>query len=313
MQHEIGHKLNKRPRPEGYIEDNLKKILKFLSNSCRDYDAGDEDEAIRMALELRKLLYDGGSSHALLTQWGVKNTLRFVDTGIYPRLLDIALQEFADERENGQIALEGNPGLSGLVTIKFDSNGAPYFAPPLGESVFHQQDPRRKAYGGMHSFDSWWDAELVKASSGRIFSRKNLILIIANQDAGAHVDPELDADFQDLCVDNLGIQARVGVSKDEAEDFLSGEGEPIPAVSKNLPYASIRQIVFEVQTTIERYLQPVKPGQMLLAQPYSRTLVERPILGPYMTLATPVLPESLAEHRARVFSHKPTDWETRSG
>ena len=37
--------------------------------------------------------------------------------------------------------------------------------------------------------------ELVKDAHGSLFSRKKLVLVVANKDGGSHVDPQLDDDY----------------------------------------------------------------------------------------------------------------------
>lgn len=61
-------------------EEQLKVQLEFLNSSSRAYDEGDSSEAIRLAVTVRVLCHSTNSSHALLDQLGILDTLMFVDT-----------------------------------------------------------------------------------------------------------------------------------------------------------------------------------------------------------------------------------------
>ena len=51
-------------------------------------------------------------------------------------------------------------------------------------------------------FDVWWQKIVIIDAKKQKFSRKDLILALANKVGGAHVDPELDADYAALSRDN---------------------------------------------------------------------------------------------------------------
>lgn len=73
-------------------------------------------------------------------------------------------------------------------------------------------------------------------SQGKVLTRKQLILIAANQDGGAHIDPALDEVYASLSRKNsLLWVANVG-----------GEEHPIPKADR----AAIRQIAHEVLCTL---------------------------------------------------------------
>ena len=48
------------------------------------------------------------------------------------------------------------------------------------------------------SFTRWWEELVIKTSDRTTFTRKQLVLTMTNQDGGAHVDPELCADYARL-------------------------------------------------------------------------------------------------------------------
>ena len=197
--------------------------MRFLGKSCADYDAGDESEAKRLATTLRILLHDHGrSSHSLLGQLGVKERLRWFDTA---------------KRINPNNLAPTN----GLVIVQVKGTGSKSevrYVPPLGERFSATNRPAR--------FSDWWTMEIVKDGLGQLFSRKKIVMAVANKDGGAHIDPKLSDDYAALSRSNsLGVTAiqegeGVGMS-------LGGPGEP---ALNNAALAAVRQIAFEVEQTL---------------------------------------------------------------
>jgi hypothetical protein len=88
-------------------------------------------------------------------------------------------------------------------------------------------------------FTQWWDKKIViRDNQKNTFTRKDLVLTIANTEGGAHVDPNLDQAYANLSrFHSLGWKFFRG---DVAEDF------------KNNPVlSSIRQIAHEVLKTLK--------------------------------------------------------------
>jgi hypothetical protein len=219
----------------------------FLLHSSSAYDAGFEGEARRLAVVLRILLHDGRSSHSLLSQLQVKDALRFEDTAIHP---------------SPTLVSKG-----GLVIVELTT----------GHGVRHIAPLENLSPGRIRPavpFKWWWSLPVIEGSDGQTFSRCDLVLTMANQDGGAHVDPDLDADYEALCRDSLGVshQAASGDPSDPAtftaervtlgwslrvQEDGSRLGRSVeigtPAVG-NVAAASIRQMAYEVQVTFERRL-----------------------------------------------------------
>lgn len=133
----------------------------------REYDSGELHEAKRIASTLRTLMHDTGRSTSVLHNLGIKDRFRWIDSGggINP---DNAL-----------------PSTSSLTSMGPDlqnpANGMTFVQRPLGMML---------AGGRMTEmpFDKWWDMHVVKDIEGRVFSRKQLVLLLANKDGGSHVD-----------------------------------------------------------------------------------------------------------------------------
>lgn len=85
-------------------------------------------------------------------------------------------------------------------------------------------------------FGRWWSEPVIIDSNRETWSRKELVLNISNKDGGAHVDPDLPEKLENI-------------SKKNAMAWVKTEGGPLD----NRPdLASIRQIAFEVQQSIEK-------------------------------------------------------------
>jgi hypothetical protein len=219
----------------------------FLQRSASGYDAGSEGEARRLAVVLRILLHDSGSSHSLLSQLQVKDALRFEDTALYPKPTLISK--------------------AGLVIVELTTGQRVRHIAPLGNLSPGRIRPAVP-------FEQWWSFRVIEGSDGQIFSRRDLVLIMANQDGGAHIDPDLDADYAALCRDSLGVLHQAGSGDPGDPTTFAPErvsygwsfrvqedgrrfDPPVElgtSAEGNVAAASIRQMAYEVQVTFERQL-----------------------------------------------------------
>ncbi|OAI06301.1 hypothetical protein A1332_11830 [Methylomonas methanica] len=246
----IGTKANKAPRDDrSSLEQQLTRQLRYLDNSSALFDKGDHDEANRLATVIRTLLHDTDKSKSLLGQLGLKSTLKFVDTGLYREHLDAAMNEWIQSQHPGMSICAIQPGEAGLVEIGINPDGSAGWRAPLREQRFHPNDPKSSAMLAPQSFEYWWKTPLVEGSDLKRFSRKNLVLIMANQDGGAHVDPSLDRDYANLCSDYLGVQVQFG-----DPDLTMDANSEIPPVGNNVAFACVRQISFELALTLHRHI-----------------------------------------------------------
>ncbi|OIN86820.1 MAG: hypothetical protein AUJ12_04180 [Alphaproteobacteria bacterium CG1_02_46_17] len=248
----------------------LNTQVKFLIRSCEHFDQGDEDEAKRLATHLRTLLHDKtkSRSRSLLSQLGIKEDVLFIDSGIYRDKLTSAINNYYKDKGQG-IAVAGHSPMDvGLVIPYPLPDGTFGWKAPCREFRFHQNDPRFGAQSQPNSFKTWWETPLIEASSLLSFSRKNIVLIMANQDGGAHSDPMLDKDYADLCNDFLGCHMIHGDAANRA-DIMKPGSEGLEPVKNNIAYASVRQITFEVIETLYR-------NKLILDKPASQTT---PFLG----------------------------------
>jgi len=158
----------KTPREAGDLLDQLAEQIGFLKSSADAFDSGNESEAKRLAVTLRTLLHDrGNTSKSLLGQLGMKG----VDF----------LQSAKPHRDGSAFSYHGLIG----TQVGPDSGG--YFA-VLDDANSTSRVP----------FDQWWEMVIFRDKAGRTLTRKDLVLVVANQDGGAHVDEELDERYASI-------------------------------------------------------------------------------------------------------------------
>lgn len=211
----------------GQLEDQLS----FLEESARRFDEGAESEGKRLALALRILLYTRGRSVALLTHLEVRDSLPWTDSHAGPH------------RPGVITALDG-----GLCTVHLLPPPVRYEAPLAATATYNTQPP--------HCFADWWHDTVLNDERGNAFSRGDLILSVANQDGGAHVDARLNAAYADLTRSNsLQHTQGVGEDGDAYIGFAKGpgpvDGDPLAG---SIALVHMRQITWEVLDTLERHL-----------------------------------------------------------
>lgn len=191
----------------GELEQHLNDHIEFLQSSADAFDHGYKSEAKRLAVSLRVLLHDTRSSKSLLGQLDKKDAA-FINTAT----------PVEDESVSSHC---------GLAMISATSFEAEYIA-PLDSSIIGADT--------WLIFEDWWNAIVFIDKERREISRKELVLKMANQDGGAHVDPRLDEKYAALSRHNsMGWVQSDGVSE-----------KPLEGPEK----AAIRQIAHEVLKTL---------------------------------------------------------------
>ena len=159
------------------LERHLKEQIVFLQRSVKAFDQGYLDEAKRISVVIRVLVHDTATSKSLLEQLNLKK-IKFLDT-------------CPDYSKNTIII---GP-FTGLVWKQFSIKGVK-FVPKCSVPVKPSEPYTWK------EFNEWWEKIVIEDSKGQKFSRRKLILVLANKEGGAHIDPELDADYAALSRDN---------------------------------------------------------------------------------------------------------------
>ena len=206
---------------------HLRDQIRFIVESAVSYDSGFEGEARRLAVAIRILVHDTTRSSALLAQLGKMKTL-FYDSA----------SEFDPEN-----LLPSNC----LTMVKMgrqegeQETSAEYVAP------LERLSPARSSTKRV-GFERWWRRSIMyRDREGAEFTRRDLVLKVADQDGGAHVDSALDGSYANLSRFNtLGWKL---VVHGEPKDF---KDNPVPP--------SIRQIAHEVLKTLRNVAGEVFPS-----------------------------------------------------
>ncbi len=151
----------------------LKEQMEFLRTSLRAFYAGDFAEGVRIATVIRVLVHESGMSKPLLKQ-------------AKPNGLELRILEHVGE-STGQAEI-----FSFAVSVRMGSTVAP--AVDLGSS-----------HHTLTSVGAWWNRAVFTFQSRMgtqlIYRRRQVVLILANKEGGAHVDPNEDPDYERLLTD----------------------------------------------------------------------------------------------------------------
>lgn len=179
--------------------------ISFIRDSADNYDKGCEGEAKRIATSLRVLFHHTNHSVSLLSQLKKESSffLLTTSTGYSPGNL---LTSWV------------------LLTLKIENDHMSFI--PSG---FCKKDSNYFV-----TFEDWWN-EIIFDDKENKFTRKDIVLYVADKDGGAHVDPVLDEKYAKL------------VKKNSLKWITSTGQTPI----NNPAYASIRQMATEVLLSVE--------------------------------------------------------------
>ncbi len=187
------------------LEQHLAEHIGFLKLSADAYDQGRDGEAKRLAVSIRVLCHDTTSSHSLLGQLGSLSK-KFIGTAIPYDPRNVATH-------------------NGLAMVAARGRETVYI-PMLDGTPYRRRIP----------FADWWTEVVFVDDRKSKLSRKDLILAVANQDGGAHVDPGLNETYARLSRHNS-----LGWVIDAGQEKL-----PIPMPER----AAVRQIAHEVLLTL---------------------------------------------------------------
>lgn len=227
-------------RERADLEDQLREQVGLLAAACSIYDVGNRDAAKFMAVTLRLLLHHTQRSHGLLEQLGLGRG-KFAQWDFHGPAPKFA-GDLAHLPSNLRLEIDAEVGpnkrrhslelaLSSycrLAVVFNDAAGSEYMAPL---SSLGRQGTRRFRY--------WWNDPVIRDTDGRTFSRKDLVLDVANTDGGAHVDPQLEERYMSFSRRNsLGWR------------FLMGGGDWNGIPKPHLP--CLRQISHEALVTLQQ-------------------------------------------------------------
>jgi hypothetical protein len=197
----------------------LKRQIKFITNSCQLYDQGCVEEAVRIAAVLRVLFHDSNRSVSLLTHLR-SNSITLLSTAA-PFDEDPILPNLYLVQEVAKLIMGADISGDDMRCV---------CEPLLASSLRNDIIP----------FDVWWDTELVieHKQPKTSMTRKKLVLTAANQDGGAHVDEKLD-DTYDYVKRGSGVEITLNFKPE-------WKRPPLTLPYENVHFASLRQIAYEV-------------------------------------------------------------------
>lgn len=215
------------------LDEHLKDQVELLLSYCEAFDKGQHAMIKPMAASLRLLLHARGkNSVPLLAQLGLRGG-RWRSVATHP--IDSKRRPMPLCGFTAQVKNELGPAGPTIVEDSLEAKWEPNLIEPKVRGV-------RKIL-----FDEWWEMPVaINPSSGVKFSRKNIVLHVADTDGGAHVDPELDQDYADFKEgDFLGVKIVIEPHR-FAIEYSGTNGTPMTGANR----AAIRTITHEVLLTL---------------------------------------------------------------
>lgn len=204
----------KTEQTKAELLEHLRDSVGFLDASSASFDAGFFGEAKRLATTIRVLVHDTDKSKSLLSLLKMKTAMGYLNTThpYDPKNL---------------------VSYHGLVGLRIENGNSRYWA-PLGEGA-----PGRS--GKYVFFPDWWNQVVIVDSLKAKFTRRELVLALANKDGGAHVDSHLDESYAEL------------TRKNSVGWMISDGTNQKPMLDVELH--SVRQIAYELRNSIRRHLE----------------------------------------------------------
>jgi hypothetical protein len=155
-----------------YLLERLGELRHLLRKSVADLCAGDLAEALRIATTIRVMVHETGSSKPLLKQ-------------IVPNYLDLKIQDWPDAKPE-----PGPPGTHAVIALH-----VPVSMNITEHGVFLNPD--------LNGFPTsivgrWWARPSLILPNMGSMSRKEVVLGLANNEGGAHVDTEITRKYEQL-------------------------------------------------------------------------------------------------------------------
>jgi hypothetical protein len=217
--------MSRKRTPEEVIEALIVQ-RRALAASCTAYDSGHKWEALRLATVVYILVSDGRNQRSLLTQLGLKGSLKFISSNRVGSMNEVLANVFPHAKRPTNMLEE-----TSLVKIAMGPARVAYM--PLYDAV---------PFGKRVTFEEWWEGELIFTDGPQnniTLTRKQLVAALRNQEGGAHFDPEL--------------------TNPSYVEFVHGDrptGGPASQPLETLTdreLASMRQIAWEVTRTLDEH------------------------------------------------------------
>lgn len=204
---------NKEPyqRNRSDLLRDLDSQLMFMRFNMDQMAMGNREFYKQLSVNIRVIFHQTKASHSILNQLEIESKIQMISTS---------------SKYNPSNLMPH----TGLITLTPLSDFANY-SPKRDTSIIN-----------FLNYHQWWDEEIVMSNNGeKLWTRKKLVIEVANKDGGGHIDPNVPIDFYNLSYKNALGWKFVKGSDDSGEDMEN----PIPA--------SLWQIGFEILLSIDRF------------------------------------------------------------
>lgn len=218
--------MRRENKPISEFERSFIEAFERLVRAGKAYDAGHISEAPNIAKEVATFVYDRGAISSILSHFGAKDSIVYVDSSKSSAIESLPL---------GSLLLSNEYFLID-ATIGFDGMD---YRPLLSRA-------RPKST----NFDAWWEGAVLSryvhgaVSHREIITRSELILHVRNEEGGAHVSRHYK---RDTPTDKL---ARL-MQGEYVDGHMEINGGPPQTSEFYMPaYATVRQIGWEIEQTL---------------------------------------------------------------
>lgn len=212
----------KTPKDSTQLKADFDETLELLEIACSPFDGVTFNAAKTISNLLHQLVDDRNANKSHATKLGFATTLKIWKTPGTP-----SGSGFSNPLAS--VIMGIGPGPTGPTPRAF--NIPPYL--PEG----HNKIPAMEA-----CVDGWLDEPIIRLSTGDQFSRRKLVRLVRDQDAGAHSDTSLD---------NLYIDFKHSMAiSPQSEIIIMGNATPVASLLQNPALASLRQIAHEFLSSI---------------------------------------------------------------
>lgn len=223
------------PRPKEELEELLVDAIESIAYMCEGFDRGQRQLAPNLASVLRTLFHTNmeSSSRSLFYQLG-KSDVQIYDT----------LESLREGDKTTSFSPVG--GLAIMEIVMIGKTPMEHWSPHnLGAEKPKIFTP----------FSSWWNNTLFEDNFGAKFSRRRIIMQIANEDGGAHISENISKEYYNLTRNNTyGYDVTMIDGPAFVDNKLQTDPNKLHVVNRNnsgkgLIQALIRQFAHEVMMT----------------------------------------------------------------
>lgn len=223
---------NKIDRSNEEIILQLYNCFNSLVSDATEYDNGNFQAIRRSSAILRMLFYDSKTSHSILSQISDKKRFKILNTFII---------------ENN---IKGYFG--GVLFVQLI--GSPLQPKQIYNTFVPDNlleiNPKKEIL-----FENWWNGSVFLLGDYEKMTRKDFITIMANQDGGAHVDPQVNETYLGIARGDVGWRVSLSdfVPKELYDTMHPDKDGYIHP--KDMQLAIMRKIVHEVLYSLPKQLK----------------------------------------------------------